>query len=63
MEYILNRRSIRKFKPHEMTAEEERQILLAGFSAPSCTHMYPIEFITVHKQESLNKIAEMHPFS
>lgn len=63
MQYLTERRSVRKFQPHKPTEEEIKKILTGGFHAPSATNCYPTEFIVLTEEADLKKIAEIHPFS
>ncbi len=55
---ILNRRSIRKFKPEQLKIEELQVILKAGKYAPTAMNQQPWHFTVIQSQEVLNKINE-----
>jgi len=61
---IENRRSIRKFHPDKpVTKEQLKQLLTAAMLAPSARNTRPWEFIAVTKRETLDKIAQIHPYA
>lgn len=55
---IVNRRSIRKFKEQEISADEVKTIIEAGLLAPSSKMSRPWHFILVDDPETLQKISE-----
>lgn len=57
---LLNRRSIRKFKPEQIKDEELEAILEAGKYAPSGSNQQSCIFIVIQDKETLKKISEMN---
>lgn len=53
---ILNRRSIRKFRPEQLKAEELQVILEAGKYAPTAMNQQPWHFTVIQSQAVLSKI-------
>jgi len=53
---ILNRRSIRAYKPEQIKAEDLQLILKAGMFAPSAMNQQSWHFTVVQNQEMLQKI-------
>jgi nitroreductase len=62
LETIYARRSIRRFTDREVTAEQEGELLRAAMAAPSGRDMKPWHFVVVGKRETLQRIADAHPF-
>ena len=56
MKEILNRRSIRKFKPGAVTDEQVHDILMAAMSAPNGFSTKEWEFIVVRSEEGYEKL-------
>ncbi|HOT92805.1 MAG TPA: nitroreductase family protein [Anaerolineae bacterium] len=63
LEAIFTRRSIRKYTPEPVTAEEIKTILEAGMNAPSANNRQPWHFIVVDDRAKLNAIMDAHPYS
>lgn len=59
---IFNRRSVRKYTGEPVSAEEEKQLLCAGFSAPSAHNSRPWEFIVVRDQKLLDALSEVRTY-
>lgn len=59
--YILDRRSIRRFKNQKIDDQIIRQILTAAMYAPSAVNCQPWHFVVIDKREILNQIMEIHP--
>ncbi len=57
MDVILKRRSVRKYRPDKIDEEVVREILKAGFCAPSARNLRPWRFVVVDDREKLDKIA------
>lgn len=57
---LLNRRSIRKFKPEQIKAEELNAVLEAGKYAPSGANQQSALFIAVQNKEAIIKISKMN---
>jgi len=63
-EIILNRRSIRKYKPDApVTAEQLKRLVHAAMLAPSARNSRPWEFIAITKRETLDDIMRVHPYT
>jgi len=63
-ELIENRRSIRKYIPGKpVTREQLDRLLGAAMMAPSACNSRPWEFIAITKRETLDYIAEIHPYA
>ncbi|OGZ33113.1 MAG: hypothetical protein A2174_01095 [Candidatus Portnoybacteria bacterium RBG_13_41_18] len=56
---ILNRRSIRKFKPDAVSEESITEIIKAAQFAPTAKNNKALEFIVVRDQETKNKMFEI----
>lgn len=63
MDIIFNRRSIRRYKKQAVEQEKIERLLKAAMQAPSATNQQPWEFIVVQSKESLEKLAEISPYS
>lgn len=63
LEAIFTRRSIRKFTGEIISDENLKEILKAGFQAPSAHNREPREFIVVKDEDKLNKISEFHKYA
>jgi nitroreductase len=61
IELILGRRSIRVFKPGEVSDAQLRPILEAAMSAPSAVARDPWRFIVIRQRTTLKKVAEILP--
>ncbi|MDZ7859273.1 MAG: nitroreductase family protein [Candidatus Krumholzibacteriota bacterium] len=62
IDIILARRSIRKFKEREIEEEKLTKIVEAGMAAPSSRNRKPWHLVTVTERETLNRLAEGHPY-
>ena len=63
-DFIENRRSIRKYKTDiPVTKDQLDRLLGAAMLAPSACNSRPWEFIAVTKRETLDHIAEIHPYA
>jgi nitroreductase len=60
MNTLLNRRSIRKFKPEQITDEELNAVLEAGKYAPSGGGQQSATFVVVQKEECRKEITKMN---
>jgi nitroreductase len=60
MNTLLNRRSIRKFKPEQITDEELNAVLEAGKYAPSGQNQQSPIFIVVQNKEVIQKLTKMN---
>jgi nitroreductase len=63
LECIHTRRSVRKFKPGEVTAEQVEELLKAAMTAPSANNQQPWHFIVVDDREKLDKVPDVHPYA
>lgn len=61
--FIFKRRSIRAFKPIQVSEEDVRALLEAGMAAPSANNLKPWHFIVITDRQKLNRLAEIHPFA
>lgn len=62
LDAIFTRRSIRKFTGEQVSEEDLKTILKAGFSAPSAHNYRPQHFVIVREKSSLEAIASFHPY-
>lgn len=62
-EAIHARRSIRKYKPAEITQAQIDALLEAAMLAPSANNSRPWEFVVVKSRNTLDTIAEVHPYA
>lgn len=58
---IMQRRSIRSYTEKPVSEEEIREILNAGFYAPTARNMRPTHFIVIRNQAVLKQIAHEQP--
>ncbi len=63
LEAIYTRRSIRKYTGQPVDDEQMQKILKAGFAAPSANNKQPWHFIIIREKDTLEKIAEKHPYA
>jgi nitroreductase len=64
LDLIEKRRSIRKFDPSKPVTREQLDWMLgAAMLAPSACNSRPWEFIAITKRETLNEIAQIHPYA
>ncbi len=63
LDAILNRRSIRKFKPKSVEEEKTEKILKAAMYAPSARNTQSWQFIVITKREILDEIKKVHPYA
>ena len=57
---IINRRSVRAYKPDQITDEELMQVLEAGMNAPSGGNKQPAVFIAVQNKEWIAKLCKLN---
>lgn len=55
---IFSRTSVREYSDREISPEEEKLILTAGMSGPSCVNARDWSFVVVRRPEMLEKMAE-----
>lgn len=58
LETILNRRSIRKFKPEQITDEELQKIIKAGQYAPSAANQQSWHIVAIQNKDVLKKLCD-----
>jgi nitroreductase len=63
MEYILTRRSIRRYTDQPVSEEVVTQLLKAAMAAPSAKNMQPWHFVVVRDRASLASIAAASPYA
>ncbi|NLB71240.1 MAG: nitroreductase family protein [Chloroflexi bacterium] len=61
-DWILRRRSIRKFTDQKLTAEQITILLKAAMAAPSAMNLKPWKFIVVQDEENLSELRKALPF-
>ncbi len=62
IDIIFARRSIRKFKEQEVEEEKLNKIIESGMAAPSSRNIKPWHLVTITERETLNRLAEAHPY-
>ena len=62
LDAIFTRKSIRKFTGEQVSEENLKTILKAGFSAPSAHNYRPQHFVVVRENATLEAIANFHPY-
>ncbi len=63
LEWILARRRIRKFHSNPVEDEKIDLMLQAAMAAPSANNAKPWHFIVVKDRQTLNRLAEIHPYA
>lgn len=63
MDAILARRSIRKYTPEPVSAEDERALLEAAMAAPSAGNEQPWHFVTIRERATLDAIPKFHEYA
>jgi len=61
IDYILDRRSIRRFTAQKIEAGVIRSILTAAMYAPSAVNMQPWHFVVLDDPSILERIMQIHP--
>jgi nitroreductase len=59
---IFARRSIRSYTTQAVSVEHVTTMLKAAMAAPSASNLKPWHFVVVAERETLNELAEAHPF-
>ena len=59
--YILDRRSIRRFTDQKISEEQLFHLLTAAMYAPSAVNRQPWHFVVIDDPELMEKIMEVHP--
>ncbi len=60
---ILTRRSIRKYRPAEVSEDIIRKVLECGFAAPTARNKRPLHFVLVKDRAVLTELGSMHTFT
>ncbi len=63
LDTLLNRRSIRKYKPDPIPESVVTQLLTAAMYAPSARNRQPWHFILVDDRAVLSEIVSAHPYA
>ena len=61
IEAILTRRSVREYTNKTISDKIMKELIEAGFSAPSAGDQQPWHFIIIDDRKLLDKIPEFHP--
>jgi len=62
-EFILTRRSIRKYTPESISEKDIELLLKAASYAPSANNYQPWHFIVITEREILDKLSVVHPYA
>lgn len=57
---LLERRSVRAYKPEQITDAELQSVLSAGLSAPSAINRQPTVLLVVQDKETIKKLSELN---
>jgi len=60
---ILARRSVRRYTSQPVSEEEIATLLEAAMAAPSASNRQPWHFIVISRRETLDALAERHPYA
>ena len=60
MENLMNRRSIRKYKPQQITQEELGAVLQAGVCAPSAKNLQSATIVVVQDKETIEYMSRLN---
>jgi nitroreductase len=60
---ILARRSIRRYTPEPVSADDERALLEAAMAAPSAGNEQPWQFVTIRERATLDAITDFHEYA
>jgi len=63
LNYILDRRSIRRFTGQKIGNGEIKAMLTAAMYAPSAVNMQPWHFVVIDDPRLMQKIMEIHPYA
>jgi nitroreductase len=63
LDYILDRRSIRRFTDQKIDSEHIRSLLTAAMYAPSAVNMQPWHFVVIDENSMMEMIMEIHPYA
>jgi len=61
LDYILDRRSIRRFTDQKLDNKQIKDLLTAAMYAPSAVNMQPWHFVVIDNPSMIEKIMEIHP--
>ncbi len=61
LDYILDRRSIRRFSDQKIDDKQIKSLLTAAMYAPSAVNMQPWHFVVIDDPSMMKKIMEIHP--
>ncbi len=61
LDYILDRRSIRRFSDQKIDNKQIKSLLTAAMYAPSAVNMQPWHFVVIDDPSMMKKIMEIHP--
>jgi len=62
IQFILNRRSVRKYSGEPVNEKDLTLLLEAGMAAPSAKNRQPWHFVVVRDGKTLEKLSEAHPY-
>ena len=63
LDYILDRRSIRRFTDEKIDNNQIKIILTAAMYAPSAVNMQPWHFVVIDDRSMMEKVMEIHPYA
>ncbi|MFN8207547.1 MAG: nitroreductase family protein [Bacteroidales bacterium] len=63
IDFIINRRSIRKYLPEAIPDELIGELLKAGMYAPSAVNKQPWHFIVIRERSIMEEIIKVHPYA
>jgi nitroreductase len=63
LDFILDRRSIRRYTDQKIDSEQIRSLLTAAMYAPSAVNMQPWHFVVIDESSMMEKIMEIHPYA
>ncbi|MEA3463330.1 MAG: nitroreductase family protein [Bacteroidota bacterium] len=63
LDFILDRRSIRRFTDQKIDNEQIKIMLTAAMYAPSAVNMQPWHFVVIDDSSMMEQIMEIHPYA
>ena len=63
LDTIFSRRSIRRYRPDQISESDLRTILRAGCYAPSAMNCQPWHFVVIEDRAVLDQIMQVHPYA
>ena len=63
LDFILDRRSIRRFTNQKIDKSQIKTMLTAAMYAPSAVNMQPWHFVVIDDPAMMEKIMEIHPYA